>query len=72
MKIKRLREQDVLQEALEILVKHMEPVKVAFLLSTLQAGKGDYLAIREQLFSQETVNSLVEKVQAYQQSKSEK
>lgn len=72
MKIKRLREQDVLQEALEILVKYMEPAKVAFLLSTLQAGEGDYLAIREQLFSQETVNSLVDKVQTYQKSKLEK
>lgn len=71
MNIKRIREQEVLQEALEILEKHMEPAKLACLLSIWQVGGGDYLAIREQLFAGETATTLFEKVQDYQTHKGE-
>jgi hypothetical protein len=69
MNIKMPRRQEVIQEALEILEEHMEPSKVALLLSIMQTGKDDYLKIREQLFTGETVTTLYEKIQAYQKSK---
>ena len=69
MNIKMPREQEVIREALEILEKHMEPSKVALILSLWQTGGGDYLTIRDQLFAGETVKTLYDKIQAYQKSK---
>ncbi|PAX58064.1 hypothetical protein [Brunnivagina elsteri] len=70
MNIKMPRGQEVIQEALEILEQHMEPSKVALLLSLWQAGGDDYLKIREQLFAGETVKTLYDKIQTYQNQKS--
>jgi hypothetical protein len=70
MEAKLPNKQEVIREALEILEKHMEPSKIALLLSMLPIGEGNYLAIREHLFAGETVKTLVEKVRAYEQSKS--
>lgn len=69
MNVKMPRKQEVIQEALEILVKHMEPAKVGLLLSMLQEGSGDYLEIREELFAGETMTTLLKKVKAYEQRK---
>ena len=69
MEVKLPKDQEIIQEALEILSEHMEPSKVAYLLSLLQSGQGDYLQIREQLFTGETVGTLVEKIEAFQESK---
>ncbi len=66
MNVKMLKEQDVIREALEILERHMEPAKVALLISMLPVGEGNYLAIREKLFANETVATLVEKIQVRQ------
>ena len=60
------KEQEVIQEALEILEKHMDPSKIALLESMLPVGEGNYLDIREKLFAGETLTTLVEKIQAYQ------
>ncbi|MCC5659040.1 hypothetical protein LC608_19080 [Nostoc sp. XA010] len=57
------------QEALEILEQHMEPSKVALLLSIWQTGSDDYIKIKDQLFADETVKTLYEKIQTYQNSK---
>ena len=70
MEAKLPSQQEVIREALAILEKHMEPAKIAMLVSMLPIGEGNYLAIREQLFAGETVDTLVEKVKAYQESKS--
>jgi len=51
-----------------VLVLHMEhrsPAKVARFLATWQMDGGVYLAIRDRLFADETVGTLLEKVQAY-------
>jgi hypothetical protein len=66
--IQVINEQQVIQEALEILLVHLSPAKAARFLAAMQLGKGDYLTIREQLFAGETVNTLFEKVQEYQTS----
>ena len=85
MMLKVTSEQEILQEATEILLEHMEPAKFARLLrlrvcgwcptytgrpaqvwAACQVGGGDYLAIRDQLFAEETVTTLSEKIRAYQ------
>ncbi len=69
MNVKMPRGQEVIQEALEILEQHMEPSKVALLLSIWQTGSDDYIKIKDQLFADETVKTLYEKIQTYQNSK---
>jgi hypothetical protein len=67
MTVKVISEQEVLQEAAEVLLQHMAPAKVARFWAAWQVGGGNYLAIREQLFGGETVTTLYGKVQVYQQ-----
>jgi N-dimethylarginine dimethylaminohydrolase len=66
MTVRVIREQEVLQEATEVLVQHLAPAKVARFLAAAQVGGGDYLAIRAEVFAGETVATLVEKVQRSQ------
>ena len=68
MTVKVISEQEVLQEAVEVLLEHMEPEKMARLLVAWQVGRGNYLAIREQLFAEETVTTLFEKIQTHQKN----
>lgn len=72
MTVRVMSEEEIKHEAVEILLKHLTPAKFARLLATWQVGRGDYLAIREQLFAEEAVESLAEKVEAYQRSKEDK
>jgi hypothetical protein len=66
--IKVVREQEVLQEALNILIQHLEPSKFSRFVAACQLGEGDYLKNKDQLFAQETVASLSEKIERYQNS----
>lgn len=61
MTVKVINEQQVIQEAAEVLLQHLSPAKVARFWAAWQAGAGNYLAIREQLFGGETVATLSEK-----------
>lgn len=70
MTVKVMREQEVLQEAAEVLLEHLNPAKVARFWAAWQVGKGNYLEIREQLFAEETVQTLFEKIRAYQEGES--
>ena len=45
-------------EAVEVLMERLSASKVARLLSSWQIGQGDYLKLRDELFSGETVGSL--------------
>lgn len=67
MTVKVAREQDVLREAVDVLWEHLSPAKVVRLWATWQMGEGDYVTLRDQLFEGESVASLFEKVQAYQE-----
>ena len=69
MTVKVISEQEVINEAAEILLKYMEPEKAARFWTVWQPGSGNYLTIREQLFAGETVKTLFEKVQAYQEQR---
>ena len=48
----------------------MSPAKVARVLAALQLGRGNYLALRDRLFAGETVQTLADKIEAYQRGES--
>ncbi len=56
-------------EAVGILMERLPASKVARLLASWQVGQGDYLALREELFAGETVDSLCQA--ASEQSRTE-
>jgi hypothetical protein len=66
MTVETLRDQEVFQDAIRVLMEHLEPAKAARVWASWQVGEGDYLSIRDQLFSDETVASLYGKVKKYQ------
>jgi hypothetical protein len=51
-------------EAIEVLMERLPASKVARLLSSWQIGQGDYLKLRDELFADETVDSLLDKENA--------
>ncbi|MGC1306889.1 MAG: hypothetical protein WA885_06645 [Phormidesmis sp.] len=61
-------EQAVIQEALHVLMAHMEPVKVARFITACKLGEGDYLKAKDQLFANETVDSLYAEIQAFSEN----
>ena len=69
MMIKVMSEQEVVQEAAAVLLKHMSPAKVARFWAASRLGVGDYLAVRERLFAAETVQTLFDKVRRHQEEK---
>jgi hypothetical protein len=66
MKIKVTNEQQILQEALKVLLANLEPSKVMGFWTACQLGEGDYLKLKEQIFEGESVTSLYEQITAYQ------
>jgi len=71
MAIKVPKEAEVLHEATEVLLRHMSPSRVARVLTAWQVGSGDYRVIRTRLFEGETVESLAEKIQAFERENPE-
>lgn len=71
MKIQVKSEQQVLQEGLQVLLSNMEPSKVARFWAACNLGSGDYLKLKDELFEQESVESLYSKVLEFQQSNGE-
>lgn len=67
MTVTVMREQEVLREAVSVLWEHLGPAKVVRLWATWQMGEGDYIALRDQLFEGESVDTLFEKVRVYQE-----
>ncbi len=66
MKNKVINEHENLQEAMQVLLNHLEPSKVMKFWAACKLGEGDYLQLKEKLFAQETVDSLYEKIKDYQ------
>jgi hypothetical protein len=64
--IKVESEQDVMREAASILVEHLSPSRVARFWASCQWGEGDYCRLRRELFAEETVTTLIEKVRAFE------
>lgn len=71
MKINRPSEKQVINQALDILLSHLDPSTFARFVAACQLGEGDYLKTKEQLFNQETVDSLYEKIQTFETAKNE-
>lgn len=71
MTIQVKSEQQVLQEGLQVLLSNMEPSKVARFWAACNLGSGDYLKLKDELFEQESVESLYFKVLEFQQSNRE-
>ena len=69
--IKVRKEQQILQEGLQILLANMEPSKVAQFWAACNFGSGDYLKLKEEIFGQESVGSLYDKVVEFQESEYE-
>lgn len=69
--IKVNNEQQVLQEGLRVLFVNMEPSKVTRFWAACNSGSGDYLKLKEELFGQESVASLYDKILEFQESKRE-
>jgi len=65
-------ERQAIQEAAQVLIKHMSPAKATRFWASWQIGEGDYLIIREQLFAKETVKSLYKQVEEFQKKKGKK
>jgi hypothetical protein len=66
MTVEGLREQKIFQEAISILIDHMEPARATRVWASLQIGEGDYLSIKDNLFDKETVEKLYKKVWDFQ------
>jgi len=58
------KQQEVLEEAVQVLWQHMPLSKVALVISTWFSDCGNYLKTRDELFAGETVESLVSKIKA--------
>jgi hypothetical protein len=59
-------EQQVLQEGFQVLLSNMEPSKVARFWAACNMGGGDYLKLKDELFTQESVESLYAKILEFQ------
>ena len=68
MKIAMSSEQEILQEGVTVLIEHLGTSKTARFLSAWKQGAGDYLKLREKLFQGETVDTLYEKIIAYEKA----
>jgi hypothetical protein len=66
MTIHVVSDRQVIQEAAQVLIKHMSPAKATRFWASWQVGEGNYLLIRQQLFSKETVRSLYEQIEEFQ------
>jgi hypothetical protein len=69
MKIALPNEQAIIQEALSILSQAMTPSQLVMLISRWWSDSSDYLQQRDALFANETVESLAQKIQAFEQTK---
>jgi hypothetical protein len=65
MNIQLPRQQDVMQEAMQVLRQHMPPSKVVLIISMWFSEGGDYLKLRDELLEGETVESLTAKIKAF-------
>jgi len=61
-----MSDQEIVREPKEVLVEHLSLAKVARLRAMCQLGRGNYQTIREDLFADETVETLYKKIETYQ------
>ncbi len=66
--IKVPSEQEIWREAFHILNVQMGPAKAMRLISAMRIGGGDYLSLRDELFSGESARALLEKARDYEKN----
>ena len=66
MSVTVARDAEIVREANRILMEHFSPAKLVRLWAGWQAGNGDYLAWRDDVFGEATVAALYEEIEAYQ------
>ena len=64
MKIHLKNDQQILEEAFDILIENLSPAKVSRFWKICNLGNGDYPRLKDKLFAGETVDSLYEKIKA--------
>lgn len=60
-------EREVVQEATQILLRHLAPSKFLRFWASWQQGAGDYLLWRDEEFANEKVSTLYDQIVNYQQ-----
>ena len=61
-----LTDRQLIDEAIEVLLAHMEPSKVAKFLSVWQTDGENYLDVRERLFGSENVRDLFKHLREFE------
>jgi hypothetical protein len=69
MKSKTVSDQAIIAEAIDVLMKHMEPAKVGQFIAACRIGRGDYLATKEKLLGKMTVDELANEIKRFQARK---
>jgi len=64
MKINLQSDQQIIEEAFQLLIENLESAKVAQFWKICNLGNGDYTQLKEKLFTEETVDTLYEKIKA--------
>jgi hypothetical protein len=64
MKIKMDTDREIIEEAFQVLIEHLETSKVMRFLAICNLGNGDYAQLKNKLFEGETVDSLYQKIKA--------
>lgn len=64
MKINIDTDREIIQEAFQVLIEHLDAFKIIRFLAICNPGNGDYLQLKDKLFEGETVDSLYEKIKA--------
>ena len=64
MKINMETDREIILEAFQVLIEHLETSKVMRFWAICHPENGDYLQLKDKLFEGETVDSLYEKIKA--------
>jgi hypothetical protein len=67
MNLKVLNEKQIQQEVFETLLKNMDFSKFLRFWSGLNLGQGDYLQLKDEIFAQETMETLYAKIVDHQE-----
>ena len=67
MSVQVQAENELLREVSQVLLEHLSPAKVVRFWASWHIGKGDYQEWRDETFADESVGSLYEQIEAFQQ-----
>ena len=62
-------EYEIIMEGEQVLLRYLGPAKATRFWTAINKGAGDYLKIKKDLFKEETVDTLYQKIKQYQEGK---